>query len=75
MGILDLFEEFDSDVICVEDLGIIRQGCLITHIALTDDKRTTLWSGNPKDDEFAEEIVLSEEDWRLTCEGILEEML
>lgn len=44
-----LFNEFCSDVICIEDLGLKHNGVLITHIARNDDGQVTFWSGEPSD--------------------------
>lgn len=44
-----LFNEFCSDVICIEDLGLKYNGALITHIARNDDGQVTFWSGEPSD--------------------------
>ena len=70
--ILELFDYFDSDVICVKDFGIIRAESLITHIVLNDKGEVTLWSGNPQEDKYADEIILSKEERRLVFEEILE---
>lgn len=70
--ILELFDYYDSDVICVEDFNIVREQSLITHIALNDKGEVTLWSGNPEEDKHAVEIILSKEERRLVFEEILE---
>jgi hypothetical protein len=70
--ILELFDYFDSDIICVKDFGIVRAESLITHIALNDKGEVTLWSGNPQEDKYADEIILSKEERRLVFEEILE---
>lgn len=70
--ISELFDEFDSDVVCVKDFGIVRNQALITHLALNDNGEVTLWSGHPEDDKHAVEIILPKEERRLVFEEILE---
>ena len=72
VDILELFDYFDSDVICVKDFGIVREESLITHLALNDKGEVTLWSGNPEEDKHSVEIILSKEEKRLVFEEILE---
>lgn len=52
-----LFDEFCSDVICIESLGLKYKGAAITHIAKDDDGQVTFWSGEPSD-MFSEQILL-----------------
>ena len=52
-----LFDEFYSDVICIEGLGLKYKGAAITHIAKDDDGQVTFWSGEPSD-MFSEQILL-----------------
>lgn len=53
----DLFDEFCSDDLCIEDLGLKYKGAAITHIAKNDNDQVTFWSGDP-DDNFSEQILL-----------------
>lgn len=53
----DLFDEFCSDVLCIEGLGLKYKGASITHIAKNDNDQVTFWSGDP-DDSFSEQILL-----------------
>lgn len=53
----DLFDEFCSDTICIEDLGLKYKGAAITHIVKNDNDQVTFWSGNPGDN-FSEQILL-----------------
>ena len=55
--ITDLFDEFCSDVLCIEGLGLKYKGAAITHITKNDDDQVTFWSGDP-DDNFSEQILL-----------------
>lgn len=52
-----LFDEFCSDVICIEGLGLKYKGAAITHIARDDNDQVTFWSGEPSD-MFSEQILL-----------------
>lgn len=53
----ELFDEFCTDVICVENLGLKYNGASITHIARDDNDQVTFWSGEPSD-MFSEQILL-----------------
>ena len=68
-----LFDEFYSDVICVENLGLKYNGASITHIAKDDDGQVTFWSGEPSD-MFSEQILLdiqTERDYLNDIEAML----
>lgn len=56
--IYEFFEDFDSDVLCVEGFDIHYKGVLITHIAKSG-RKISLWSGDPENDKHAEEIIPS----------------
>lgn len=68
-----LFDEFCSDVICIEGLGLKYKGAAITHIAKDDDGQVTFWSGEPSD-MFSEQILLdiqTERDYLNNIEAML----
>lgn len=68
-----LFDEFYSDVICIEGLGLKYKGAAITHIAKDDDDQVTFWSGEPSD-MFSEQILLdiqTERDYLNDIEAML----
>lgn len=68
-----LFDEFYSDVICIEGLGLKYKGAAITHIAKDDDGQVTFWSGEPSD-MFSEQILLdmqTERDYLNDIEAML----
>ena len=68
-----LFDEFYSDVICIEGLGLKYKGAAITHIAKDDDGQVTFWSGEPSD-MFSEQILLdmqTERDYLNGMEAML----
>lgn len=55
-----LFDEYESDVIGVEDFDLKWKGALITHIAKNDNNQVTFWSGDPED-KFSQEILIDED--------------
>ena len=68
-----LFDEFYSDVICIEGLGLKYKGAAITHIAKDDNGQVTFWSGEPSD-MFSEQILLdiqTERDYLNDIEAML----
>lgn len=68
-----LFDEFYSDVICIEGLGLKYKGAAITHIARDDNGQVTFWSGEPSD-MFSEQILLdmqTERDYLNDIEAML----
>ena len=65
----DLFNDYESDIICVQDLGLHWNGALITHIAKNDDNQVTFWSGDPKD-KFSQEILIDEDVAKLYLQEI-----
>ena len=69
----ELFDEFCTDVICVEDLGLKYKGAAITHIARDDNDQVAFWSGEPSD-MFSEQILLdiqTERDYLNDIEAML----
>lgn len=65
----DLFNDYESDIICVQDLVLHWNGALITHIAEGDDNQVTFWSGSPED-KFSHQLVIPEND----CKEYLEDI-
>ena len=65
----DLFNDYESDIICVQDLGLHRNGALIAHIAANDDNQVTFWSGDPED-KFSHQLAIPEND----CKEYLEDI-
>ena len=59
----DLFQEYDSDILCVKDFELKYQGSLISHITKDDDGQVEFWSGEPSD-KFSEQILLDEKTER-----------
>lgn len=57
---LELFDEYDMDLIPCEDFDIhTADGQLITHIGLTEAGDILLFNGNPDEDKYWDEIVVS----------------
>ena len=54
---INLFNDFETNVICVEDCELHYQGAKITHVVRNDNNKIAFWSGDP-DDKFSEEIVV-----------------
>lgn len=65
----DLFNDYESDIICVQDLGLHWNGALITHIAEDDDNQVTFWSGDPED-KFSHQLAIPENDGKVYLEDI-----
>ena len=65
----DLFDEYESNVICIEDFDLRWQGALITHIAKNGNNQVTFWSGHPKD-KFSQEILVDEDVAKLYLQEI-----
>lgn len=69
----DLFDEFCSDTLCIEGLGLKYKGAAITHIAKNNNDQVTFWSGDPGDN-FSEQILLDAQTER-ACLHEIEAML
>ena len=70
--ILEWFQEFETDVLPVEQFGIIAQGCLVTHLHLNETGEVEIWAGNPDEDKYAEELLLSKAEARRVLEEACE---
>ena len=69
--ILDLFNEFDTNTICVSDFGIITNGIRVDHIRKTKNGKIQIWAGHP-DEKYAEELVLNRAERKRILEEIVE---
>lgn len=71
--IYDLFDEFDTGVVVVSDFGIITNGvrvdCITYHV---NYDQIGIWAGNPVEDKYAEELILSKAERKRIFEEILE---
>lgn len=65
----DLFDEYESNVICIEDFDLRWQGALITHIAKNGNNQVTFWSGDPED-KFSHQLAIPENDGKEYLEDI-----
>lgn len=65
----DLFNDYESDIICVQDLDLHWNDALITHIAEDDDNQVTFWSGDPED-KFSHQLAIPENDGKEYLEDI-----
>ena len=57
--LIELFEEFDSDILTVSDCDMIHHGTRIDCIALVDGN-VQFWAGDPECDKYAEELVVDQ---------------
>lgn len=64
------FEEY-GNFVCIQDLGIVCHGTLITHIIRVTDKHIQLWAGNPDEDKYAEQLILSKDELEAIIKQIL----
>lgn len=63
----ELFNEFDNDILCVSDFDIktSEHNIPITHITngSTDNDFTIgIWNGDPENDDYAEELIINEDE-------------
>lgn len=65
----DLFDEYENNVICIDDFDLRWQGALITHIAKNDNNQVTFWSGDPED-KFSHQLAIPENDGKEYLEDI-----
>lgn len=72
--LLNLFEAYDSQKICITDLDIIHQGARIDYAIEDNDGNLHLWAGDPDEDKHAEEILMDKDTLKIVCEQIAEEM-
>ena len=73
-GIDELFDKYDTDTISVSDFRITYQGILIDYIHRDNDGEISIWSGNPDNDKYAEELLPNRADKRNILELIWEYM-
>ena len=57
--IYEIFEEFETNVLPIKDFGIVMNECLVTHLYLNDKGVIEVWAGNPVEDEYAEQLILT----------------
>jgi hypothetical protein len=54
--VIEILCEYDG--LTIADFGIKYQGALITDVLLNDNGEIVFWSGNPFDDDHAEQILV-----------------
>lgn len=72
--IYELFDEFDTDIIVVSAFGIITNGVRVDCIVRNQQTNNSIeiWAGNPYEDKYAEELVLSKAERKRVLEEINE---
>lgn len=71
--IIALFDEFDTDIICVSDFGIQFRGARVDNIMLGEDGEVKIFGGDPTNENgHFEEFLPTKEEKRLIFEEILE---
>ena len=72
--LLDLFKEFDTDMLPISDFGIQYRGARVDNLCLNEDGTISIWGGNPQTDKHAEEFLPTREEKKLIFEQVLENM-
>jgi hypothetical protein len=62
----------DYDGLTIADFGIKYQGALITDVLLNDNGKIVFWSGNPFDDDYAEQILVDANTEKLIYNEIID---
>ena len=71
--ISELFDEFDTNIVIVSDFRIIVNGTLVDCVIKNEaTNEIEIWAGNPQEDKYAEELILSKEERKRIFEEILE---
>lgn len=68
--VIEILCEFDG--LAIADWGIKYQGALITDVLLNDDGEVVFWSGNPFNDDHAEQILVDTKTENLIYKEIIE---
>ena len=55
-----IFDEF-PEAICISDFGIVHKGTRIDYIS-KDGDRISFWAGNPMEDDYYEELIMTDEE-------------
>ena len=58
--VIDLLNEFEG-TIQVSDLDIVIKGTRVDYLHLDNTGDIEFWAGNPDDDDYAEELLLNDE--------------
>ena len=68
--VIEILCEFDG--LAIADWGIKYQGALITDVLLNDDGEVVFWSGNPFNDDHAEQILVDTKTEKKIYKEIIE---
>ena len=68
--VIEILNEYDG--LAIADFDIVYQGALITDVLLNDDGEIVFWSGNPFDDDHAEQILIDKKTENLIYKEIIE---
>lgn len=72
--IQNLFNDFETDTLCVADLGIVCHGTLVTHIHRDEKGDVQIWAGDMDNDKYAEELILNRDEWKLVMSEVLDNL-
>jgi len=70
----ELFNDFDTNTLCVSDFNIVVRGTRVDNIVKTDSGSIQIWAGNPLTDKNAEELVLSPLEKKDVFDQIIDNM-
>ncbi len=71
--ISELFDEFGTNIVIVSDFRIIANGMLVDCVVKNETtNEIEIWAGNPQEDKYAEELILSKAERKRIFEEILE---
>ena len=68
--VIEILCEYDG--LTIADFGIKYQGALITDVLLNDNGEIAFWSGNPFDDDHAEQILVDTKTEKLIYNEIID---
>lgn len=68
--VIEILCEYDG--LAIADFGIKYQGALITDVLLNDNGEIVFWSGNPFDDDHAEQILVDTKTEKLIYNEIID---
>ena len=68
--VIEILCEYDG--LSIADFGIKYQGALITDVLLNDNGEIVFWSGNPFDDDHAEQILVDTKTKKLIYNEIID---
>ena len=60
--IYNLFEEYETDTLSVSQFGIVVRGTCVDYLHLNKQGEIEIWAGNPDNDKYAEELLLTKSE-------------